>query len=134
MECPKCGSNNVSKNGTRGDKQQIICKDCGKTSLIFTDGVSPPSINGNLKGISMDEFRSKHDNKYIIFSKVGDLQIGTLVPENKFIEYCKINRSGGYRESVNHEDFEQYRGKASGVTYWSHPNTIAKLKSDSLLS
>jgi len=31
LSCPDCTSQNVSKNGKRGDKQRYKCKDCGKT-------------------------------------------------------------------------------------------------------
>ena len=30
MECPECGSNKINKNGQRKEKQNYICKDCGR--------------------------------------------------------------------------------------------------------
>lgn len=29
ITCPKCTSNNIRKNGHRGEKQNYQCKDCG---------------------------------------------------------------------------------------------------------
>ena len=30
MQCPKCGSSHIRKNGKRGEKQNHICADCGR--------------------------------------------------------------------------------------------------------
>ena len=34
IKCPKCGSENIKKNGKKDNKQRFLCKDCLKT---FTD-------------------------------------------------------------------------------------------------
>lgn len=37
QSCPKCGSVIIKKNGSRGDIQRLICKDCGHSFTYFTD-------------------------------------------------------------------------------------------------
>ena len=35
INCPKCGSNNIRKNGHRRGKQNHHCKDCGRQFIDF---------------------------------------------------------------------------------------------------
>lgn len=39
IQCPKCGSSHIRKNGKRSDKQNHICVDCGRQ---FIDKYAPP--------------------------------------------------------------------------------------------
>ncbi|MBW4656188.1 MAG: hypothetical protein KME20_24580 [Kaiparowitsia implicata GSE-PSE-MK54-09C] len=40
MECPECGSTNISQNGKQRGKQNYLCKDCRRQ---FIETYDPPS-------------------------------------------------------------------------------------------
>jgi insertion element IS1 protein InsB len=40
MECPECGSTNISRNGKQRGKQNYLCKDCRRQ---FIETYDPPS-------------------------------------------------------------------------------------------
>ncbi len=150
MKCPYCGSDQTVKNGKYHDKktgeikQEIHCKACGRyprISIVPQDKPATPSKNQSTKkfiqpsaGISEIEFREKHDNRYILTKKAAALLRGQLVPEPQFIEMCHVRQNAGYKGIVVHPDFEKYRGRAGGTWYWSHPETIKKLKNEGLMT
>ena len=154
MKCIWCGSVRIYKNGYNSkQEQQYLCADCRKapfkdkygnpasilSRVVDSDKEPEPSIAATeiksvpMSGISLVDFRSKHDPKFILIQKVGDLKKGVLVLESKFIEYCKM-QGLKYRDIIDGDNFSIYRGKASGKMYWSHPETIAALKEETLLS
>ena len=57
INCPKCGSNNIRKNGHRRGKQNHQCKDCGRQFIDCSSEVGYPKevkencltmyVNGN---------------------------------------------------------------------------------------
>ena len=98
-----------------------------------------PVPHPTLSGLSELELRQKHDVKYII--KQAALKLpppngkgeGTFVTENEFIKQCNIQSQSGFRLSLAGEEFSAYKGKAGGVTYWAHPESITKMKNEGIL-
>ena len=83
----------------------------------------------SLTGLSAEELLLKHSSEHQIRHAAEQLVEGTYIPEAEFIRYVGV--SGGYRHIVERQEFEKYRGKASGaVIYWSHPKSIAARKED----
>ena len=97
----------------------------GKNHLSST----PPTMTG----ISEAQLRQKHDTKFIIQQAANSLKEGTFITETDFIKQCNVQSHQGFRQFLNDEDFNLYRGRASGTTYWSHPKSIAKMKSEGIL-
>jgi hypothetical protein len=132
MNCPYC-YNPARKEGTRlreqGRVQEYRCTVCKKyfnTPLI--------NINHNSNKMTEEELRSKYDNKFILRNAVAKLEKGVYTPENEFISNCKIKVSSGYRMAVDSEEFLVFRGVApGGVVYWSHPESISRMKTEGIL-
>jgi hypothetical protein len=85
-------------------------------------------------GISAEELRAKFDTRYIVSKAVAELKPDVFLTEAEFIQSLKLRSLTGYRSVIDHSMFAKYKGKASGVTYWGHPDGIAELKADGVLT
>lgn len=132
MDCPYC-NNPAGKQGTRlrgiGRIQEYRCKSCNKYFNIPINIINQYSNN-----MTEEELRSKYDNKFILRNAVAKLEKSIYVPESEFISKCGIKVSSGYRMTVESEEFQTYRGVAPGGTiYWSHPESILRMKNEGIL-
>ncbi|MHC5825037.1 MAG: IS1/IS1595 family N-terminal zinc-binding domain-containing protein, partial [Nostoc sp.] len=82
MKCPRCESTSYRKNGRRNDKQNYLCKDCGKQ---FLERVFPRSLetellansNGHTK-VSMAEATQVPLVKKLLEEKVTEKSLGSF--------------------------------------------------------
>ena len=84
-------------------------------------------------GISEMELRQKHDVKYIVAKFAAQLKKDIYIPDNEFLRQCGVQNQVGFRSKIASADFSAYMGTASGITYWSHPESIAKMKNEGIL-
>jgi hypothetical protein len=87
----------------------------------------------NNVGLSEQELRSKHDALYKLEQAVKTLTLGKFIPEPEFRATVSIDPSK-FRSKSDLPQFDQYKGKVQGVTYWGHPKDIKKLKDEGVLS
>jgi hypothetical protein len=80
-------------------------------------------------GINEAQLRQKHDIGYIINQKLLELKPGSFYTESEFVKMCNIR--GAYRTYL--DGLTDYRGKASGITYYAHPDSIRKMKMEGIL-
>jgi len=137
MICKRCG-NKMSKNGTflkDGErKQKYRCGKCHyetkqKDEVINTESAEVPKVSG----ITEEQFRAKFDLNFIVGKKCKELQRGVFLSMSEFIRYCGITPGNGYRQVLEHPDFDTYRGRVRGDIYWSHPESITKMKTEGIL-
>jgi hypothetical protein len=83
-------------------------------------------------GLTESQLRAKHDIDFIIKSKAKELKIGVYVAEHDFIKMCCLHGSQGYRQVL--DGLHEYKGRAGGITYYSHPDSIRKMKIEGILS
>lgn len=103
----------------------------------------PATTNRNVKketeipqkttGLTEEQLRKKHDVFFIVADAAKKLKPGKYLTESEFVQLSGI-RFPGYRDALNHPDNAKYRGKAGATTYWSHPESIKKLKSEGILN
>jgi len=91
-------------------------------------------MSGDGIGISEDELRKKHDVKYIIRQAAMKLKKDKYVMDNDFIKKCNLGMQTGYRQSMEDAEFTKYKGRAGRITYWSHPESIQKMKTCCVLN
>ena len=146
MNCPKCNKP-AGKNGTREGVQQYACFKCPENdhkNFYFREGHTetrqprkpeePKVETKTMKmGLSETELRLKHDIKYQATKAAKSLKEGVYLSMSEFVQIAKIKQGARYRDIVDHTDYEDFRGKAGGVVYWSHPNSIKKLKDEGVL-
>ena len=68
----------------------------------------------------------------IVTKAAGSLIRGVYIQEAEFIKQMNI-RQPGYRQVLDSADYAKYKGRAGGVTYWSHPESILKMKNEGVL-
>lgn len=142
MNCPKCNSENIIKNGhdPRTGKQKYQCKSClyafqrlSEELLSSTTETKETQISQKM-GLSESEVRQKHDINYIISTALQTVKPGTFYKKDEILKLAKIRPN---MPGVNDVLLinEKYYGRASGnVIYWSHPESIEKLKNEGILS
>lgn len=137
LKCAACGSANLMKNGNKNGRQNYRCSDCGShRSPVGTSDATPVATPKPQKvGLSIGEFRKRHDVQYIL-SKVFE----TLKPET-FYEKSDIIRLSGLRPGypglstvLESADFKKYSGRAGGQTYFARDELIEQMKNDGILS
>jgi predicted RNA-binding Zn-ribbon protein involved in translation (DUF1610 family) len=155
-KCKNCGSSNTVKNGTsrtrKTPKQKVACSDCGfestftiesnavesVASVVYetTDkGVILPGKGTDMKiGMTETELRKKHDASFIIKAAAEGLKEGVYLTDYEFMQLCKLSVNSGFRRISEQDQFDMYRGRAQKIVYWSHPNSISKMKSQGVLS
>lgn len=133
MNCTKCQSDKTYKNGKekKTGKQKYYCKDCGYN---FVDGVVPKqSISKPKVGISLEEFRNKHDVEYIITKTLDKLDKNLVYEKADLIKLSGLPYSAQGLSTIL-ETKSQYFGKTGGKVYYSHPDTIRALKEQAKLN
>ena len=136
MICKRCESQMVKngtymKNGER--KQKYKCSKCGyETKLGDTVEVAQRPAE-KIAGITEEQFRAKFDLNFIVGKKCKELQKGIYLSMSEFIKLCGITPGSGYRQVLEHPDFDSYRGRIRGDIYWSHPESISKMKTEGIL-
>ena len=105
--------------------------------ITFIDAKHPtqvkPTISIMPQGLNESQLRAKHDVKFIISNAAASLKKGIFLSDAEFIKLCNISSQQNFRMGLNDDEFNEYHGKASGVVYWSHPESIEQMKQESIL-
>jgi len=128
-KCPDCGAE-LRSNGHRYGRHQYYCT--GRKTHYHRSKTKEIPKNMTGEGITEQDFRRQFDNRYILREAVKELKKGQLIDQRKFVQSLKL--VGTYKDILEEADFELFRGKiSSDKIFWSHPETISKLKAESLL-
>jgi len=119
------------KNGER--KQKYKCSKCGYETKLGEESTEIKETEQKIAGITEEQFRAKFDLNFIVGKKCKELQKGIYLSMGEFIKLCGITPGSGYRQVLEHPDFDNYRGKIKGNIYWSHPDSISKMKTEGIL-
>ena len=130
MKCLKCGSEKVHKNGhAKSGKQKYKCE-CGYN---FEGDTTPRGGVKHKVGMTLDEFRDRHDVEYIIGNTLDKLDNGMIYEKNDLIKMSGLPY-GAQGLSTILDSKTAYYGKISGKVYYSHPDTIKLLKDQAKLN
>jgi hypothetical protein len=91
-----------------------------------------PDARGANLGLSEQELRSKHDGLYKLEQAVKTLMPGKFIPEPEFRATIATNPSQ-FRSKADLPQFDIYRGRTQGITYWGHPRDIKRMKDEGIL-
>lgn len=120
----------MTKNGTKRGLQQYICKGCGSTSTAPAI-TTPAEIKK--PGLSEVQMRARYDLNFKAQAACESLERGVYLTTAEFVQLCGIRPGAGYRGIIDHPDYDKYRGRAGGQVYFSHPESIKKLKEEGIL-
>lgn len=130
MNCPHCESSDLMRNGVKNGTQNYQCRECKR---YFADGsVSKPKKTK--MGISLNDFRKKHDVVFIlsqVFEKLGD---DIFYEKSDIIKMSGLSPGyPGIGTVLDSENFKKYKGRAGSVDYWAKPELIEKLKEEGII-
>ncbi len=87
-----------------------------------------PSSSGVL---TEKDLRSMFDIRSIVGKELNTLQKGEFWKDADFVR--RFQGKGAYRSVLESPEAQKYRGKAQGQVFWSHPESIARMKLDGVL-
>ena len=131
MNCPRCQSESTYKNGSdpKTKKQTYVCKSCKRSFTMGTkQSTSSPKV-----GISLEEFRNKHDVEHIITKTLNKLDKNLVYEKADLIKLSGLPYSAQGLSTIL-ETKSEYFGKTGGKIYYSHPDTIRVLKEQAKLN
>jgi hypothetical protein len=141
--CPQCGKP-AQKNGFGKTGRQVwTCRRVGCGYGNITTGnkhnvskIKEQKNNGESTnfGLNEQQLRAKHDMSFIVKQAVAQLKKGVFLTDAEFIQKAGLRATAGYRNVLDHPDFGKYRAKAGGTIYWSHPESIEKMKHEGVLN
>jgi DNA-directed RNA polymerase subunit M/transcription elongation factor TFIIS len=141
MDCKRCGSENTYKNGKeKNGDQKYRCAACGYN---FTENTVPrehyaQTVKNEAPaprklGMSIEDFRKKHDVDYIVDTALAKLDRKTIYEKSDVIALTGL-RAGYPGLSAALENATEYKGRSGGVTYWAHPETVEELKRQAIMT
>ncbi len=84
--------------------------------------------------LSAEQLRSMHDIRSIVMNELKSLRKtdgGEFWLDADFVR--RFRGRAGYRSILESPDAAPYRGKGDGKVYWSHPDSIKKMKQEGTL-
>jgi hypothetical protein len=116
----------IKATGAHRDSVVRVMRRAGLT----TAATAPTPSACNKGGVSVDEFRARHDPLYRMRQAVKLLTGQRLWPEAEFRERLAGLDTTKFRSKADLQEFERFHGRANGITYWAAPSVITSLKAD----
>ena len=120
----------VARKVIGGGKAQLPTDFVPTTDTAIEVPDTQPTINC----LTEDELRRKYDVFYIVKQAADKLRVGVFVPESEFARQAGLRGQQGSRMALDNPELNRYHGKAGGTVYWSHPDSITKMKKETILS
>jgi len=140
MNCPKCNSSKIQKNGVTdppGNKQRYRCAECGfrftsdekvETKQVFT------KTKHKMVGLSVNDFREKNDVVYILSLVPPKFEDEVVYEKSDIITLAKLSPGfPGINTVLESEEWKQYSGRAGSKTWYAKAELITKLKSEGIM-
>ena len=81
--------------------------------------------------LSEAQIREMFDMRTIVFKELSTLKRGEFWRDNDFVR--KFQGRTGFRSILETPEASIYKGKNQGHVFWSHPESIAKMKQEGIL-
>ena len=89
--------------------------------------------NKDIPFLTEKEISERHDIYYKIRQAAETLQEGQYIEDIHFKECLVKVPTNIYRRPSDNSEFDKYKGKAGGKTYWGHPESINQKKQEGVL-
>jgi len=130
INCKHCDSDKTYRNGYDEKGYQVyMCRNCKRT---FTDKTKSKPVKPKV-GMTLDEFRDKHDVEHIIKKTLETLDKELVYEKNDIVKLTGLSHGTPGMTPIL-ESQAQYYGKIGGKVYFSHPDTIKALKEQAKLN
>lgn len=118
----------------RGVVRSVIGMGKAQLPTNFVPTFDVPETQPTINCLTEDELRRKYDVFYIVKQAADKLRFGVYVSEAEFARQAGLRGQQGSRMALDNPELNKYHGKAGGTVYWSHPDSIAKMKKEAILS
>ena len=130
MKCPRCNSTDIMRNGNKNGKQGYRCRSCNK----FFSGDSVNKHKTKNMGLSVNDFRKKHDVVYILSQVILKFDDETVYEKSDIITMANISAGfPGLGTVLESEAWKPYSGRAGSKTWYGKPELITKLKNEGIM-
>jgi hypothetical protein len=146
--CPDCGGpmrrNGFLKKPNGKIYQKYACKNkaCGRTMIVLLEQIGADFIGMDKHenkmvipkmGLTIDQLRAKHDLNFIVSKTARELAKDVFYTEHEFLKLSGVKAGSGFRMALDNPELSRFKGRVQGITYWSHPESIKKMKEDGVL-
>jgi hypothetical protein len=83
--------------------------------------------------LSDGDIAARHDCYYKIRTEAKRLKKGQYVEDGNFRDMVLQMSTAEYRRPSDNAEFDIYKGKAGGKTYWGHPESIKAKKQEGIM-
>lgn len=106
------------------------CRGCNRTFQGAAQNIKTKKM-----GISIDEFRKRHDVVFIMSEVFKTLDDDTFYEKSDIIKMSGL-RPGypGLSTVLESAEFKKYSGRAGGQTYYARTELIDKMKDEGILN
>ena len=134
MNCPKCGSEKVNKSGFDHGKQRYRCSECNHRFVLGGSKQQVFTKSKKNMGISVEQFRKKHDVVYILSLVPQKFEEGVVYEKSDIIRMANLSAGfAGIGTVLESEEWKKYTGRAGGKTWYGSPELITKLKEEGIM-
>jgi transposase-like protein len=137
MICPLCKSkatkNGPDENGIQ--KYRCVNPSCERRNFTENDPLlsGDPAPPTKVKiGMTLNEFRDKHDIEHIITKTLSKLRPDLIYEKNDIVKLAALSFSAPGLTTIL-DSKTLYYGKTGSKIYYSHPDTIKALKEQAKL-
>ena len=140
IKCPSCGSQEISKNGSKKGIQRYICRSCGKYFSEHINVVGNKKFVTKLKtkkmgGISVEQFRKEYDVVFILSQVPEKFEDGLLYEKSDVIKIAGLTPNfKGITMALDSAEWKQYKGRVNQKDWYAKPELIKKLKEEGILT
>lgn len=148
--CNRCNNDDLQRYGHDKGKQRYYCKNCHYEGIVGTQFrlvsldekttiekvIKKQAMNKPKIGISLSEFRNRHDLNHIVGGVLSKLNGDTLYEKDDIVKLCGLRPGypGLTATLEENKEFNKYRGRVASKTYWGAPHIIENLKQEGLLT
>ena len=95
MKCSKCNSTNTKIHDKNASKStmRMKCSDCGHSWSIPKDGSEPIKAKSPNVGMTLEQFRSKHDVDFILNNALTTLSPDLIYMKADVYQICGLSAS-----------------------------------------
>ena len=83
--------------------------------------------------LTEEQLRKKHDMLFMVLSSVKSLTKKEFIEETQMLRDLGLLGKPRYRDILTRSELKDYHGKADGVVYYGHPDSIRRLKQEGVL-
>ncbi len=119
-----------------GTKRTLISRSArrglehGKFQWQYLENGAPEKEEAS-PALTEQELRDMCDIKTIVFRELQSLKRGMFWRDPDFVR--RLQGKPGYRSVLESPEAAAFRGKSQGRVYWSHPESIIKMKEAGIL-